>query len=351
MNILVVSSGNIVQLNAYARHFVRCGHDVTFINPEFRNALSHRGMKEEFDNTGVTFYTWRDFRTAEVWKQLPFDCTFGTQHGATIEVLRYQAGMRIPTLLQILDIPIALFGDARAGSSLCRKFIPLLTAFPKIWNLTVINSEIREQVRQLYDKYTHVTFYPIDTDLFDHSVSIQSQGDFVLCVSRLASFKRVDLAIRAAKYADKKLVIASDGGERANLERLAGELKADVEFLGFVQDDQKAALLRTCRMHIFTQMAPAMACIPPAEALYCKKPSIVFDYPDQREIDGNFSYYVPPGDWVAMGEMIKWVDTHYDIAEKRAQEANKWVWENLRQEVIADKILKILMQLTGDTER
>ena len=71
-------------------------------------------------------------------------------------------------------------------------------------------------------------------------------GDYVLSVGRLESVKRVDLLVRAMRHVDRplRLVIAGDGTQRANVERLAADMGvADrVAFLGSVDDEQLLAL-------------------------------------------------------------------------------------------------------------
>ena len=67
-------------------------------------------------------------------------------------------------------------------------------------------------------------------------------GDYVLCVGRIESVKRVDLAINAMAGCDAnlRLVIAGDGTQRANAERLAGHAGVHdrVTFIGTVGDDE-----------------------------------------------------------------------------------------------------------------
>ena len=65
-------------------------------------------------------------------------------------------------------------------------------------------------------------------------------GDYILSVGRIESVKRVDLAVRALAHADRglRLVIAGDGTQRANTERLVDSLGLGdrVTFLGAVDD-------------------------------------------------------------------------------------------------------------------
>ncbi len=66
-------------------------------------------------------------------------------------------------------------------------------------------------------------------------------GDYVLSVGRIESVKRVDLAVRALAHVDPsvRLVVAGEGTQRANVERLAETLglSGRVAFLGNVDDE------------------------------------------------------------------------------------------------------------------
>ena len=67
-------------------------------------------------------------------------------------------------------------------------------------------------------------------------------GDYVLSVGRIESVKRVDLIVRAMAQVDEtlRLVIAGDGTQRENVERVASEAGVSdrVAFLGSVDDDE-----------------------------------------------------------------------------------------------------------------
>ena len=66
-------------------------------------------------------------------------------------------------------------------------------------------------------------------------------GDYILAVGRIESVKRVDLPVRAlAMVPSLRLLVAGDGTQRANVERVAQEAGVSdrVSFLGTVADDQ-----------------------------------------------------------------------------------------------------------------
>jgi glycosyltransferase involved in cell wall biosynthesis len=80
------------------------------------------------------------------------------------------------------------------------------------------------------------------------SAASPAYGDFVLSVGRIESVKRVDLLVSAMARVDKpiRLVVAGDGTQRANVERVAAErgVTDRVEFLGSVGDEQLLQLYR-----------------------------------------------------------------------------------------------------------
>lgn len=71
-------------------------------------------------------------------------------------------------------------------------------------------------------------------------------GDYVLSVGRIESVKRVDLLVNAMASVDRpvRLVVAGDGTQRANVERVAAErgVSDRITFLGSVGDDELIGL-------------------------------------------------------------------------------------------------------------
>jgi glycosyltransferase involved in cell wall biosynthesis len=71
-------------------------------------------------------------------------------------------------------------------------------------------------------------------------------GDYVLSVGRIESVKRVDLLVRAMASVDSpvRLVVAGNGTQRANVERVAEEsgVADRITFLGSVEDDDLLGL-------------------------------------------------------------------------------------------------------------
>ena len=88
-----------------------------------------------------------------------------------------------------------------------------------------------EQIKRDYGRTASVIYPPVEIPDVPQP---PAREDYFLCVGRLASHKRVDLAVEACTRLGKRLIVVGDGPEREHLERLAGR---SVEFLGRVSDE------------------------------------------------------------------------------------------------------------------
>lgn len=110
----------------------------------------------------------------------------------------------------------------------------------------IANSHIvAERIRRYYGREAHVLHPPIRVDRFTPSEQV---GDFYLIVSRLAAYKRIELAIAACEQLGRPLKIVGQGPHRAQLEKLAGP---NTEFLGRLPDTDVTSLMATCRAFLF----------------------------------------------------------------------------------------------------
>lgn len=104
-----------------------------------------------------------------------------------------------------------------------------------------------KRIRKVYRRPSDAIIYsPIDLSLF--ALAPNGQGDFYLIVSRLVSYKRIDLAIDACNRLGRKLVVVGDGEEKAKLQALAGPT---VTFLGAIADAEIRNLYSQCRALLF----------------------------------------------------------------------------------------------------
>jgi glycosyltransferase involved in cell wall biosynthesis len=118
-------------------------------------------------------------------------------------------------------------------------------------------------------------------------------GDYVLSVGRIESVKRVDLIVNALSESDRsvRLLVAGDGTQRANVERLAaGTGVADrVSFLGAVGDDRLIELYRDALAVVYPPFDEDFGYVT-LEAFLARKPVITCrdsGGPNEFVVDGE----------------------------------------------------------------
>jgi glycosyltransferase involved in cell wall biosynthesis len=96
-------------------------------------------------------------------------------------------------------------------------------------------------------------------------------GDFILCVGRLDTTKRVELLLNAAALDPAiEVVVAGEGPDRARLEELAN---GRVRFTGHVSEQELADLYATCRAVFYAPLDEDFGMVP-YEAFRAAKPVV-----------------------------------------------------------------------------
>lgn len=95
-------------------------------------------------------------------------------------------------------------------------------------------------IHKTYERKAEIIHPPIDIQQY----SLGDPSDFYLCVSRLLSYKKIDIAIKACNQLNRKLIIIGDGLERNNLEKIAG---STIRFLGNVDETTLKKYYATCK--------------------------------------------------------------------------------------------------------
>ncbi len=150
------------------------------------------------------------------------------------------------------------FGPEQVGSFLSRFLFRPVTKLLQKYDLATLDrvdvfttnsSYVAEQVKRIYGREAEVIYGPADVTRWEKVV--RKPEDWYLMVSALAPYKRVDHAIEACAELGRSLKIVGSGPEEGKLRVLAATLGADVEFHGFVSDDQLADFYARGRALIF----------------------------------------------------------------------------------------------------
>lgn len=102
--------------------------------------------------------------------------------------------------------------------------------------------EVQHRIARCYERKSDVVYSPVDTEFFTPSPKVRA-GNFFLLVTALVPYKRVDLAIDAFNRTGDRLVIVGSGPD---LERLRRRANSNIEFKGFVSNEQLRKFYRSC---------------------------------------------------------------------------------------------------------
>lgn len=110
----------------------------------------------------------------------------------------------------------------------------------------IANSQVvAERIRVAYGRSAEVIHPPIDIDRFRLSDEVD---DYYMVLSRMVSYKRLDLAVEACTRLGRNLVVVGSGPHSSSLRSIAGPT---VRFAGRLPDAEVARLAARCRALLF----------------------------------------------------------------------------------------------------
>lgn len=139
----------------------------------------------------------------------------------------------------------------------------------KVDQLIANSTVVRSRIKEFYGMDSQIIFPPVDITRF--SINREGTDDYYLVVSRLVSYKRLDLAIKACSKAGKNLVVIGDGPDRNRLEAMAGP---SVKFMGRLSDREVVCYMQRCKAFLFPGLEDFG--ITPLEINACGRPVVAF---------------------------------------------------------------------------
>lgn len=133
-------------------------------------------------------------------------------------------------------------------------FLPYLMNYIRVWDCTAANrvdyfiansGNVANRIWKHYRRQADVIHPPVRANYFNLS---EQNEDYFLIVSRLVSYKKVDLAIQVFNELNKPLVVIGDGPQFDYLKKIA---KSNIKLLGRQPDEVIKDYYSRCRAFIF----------------------------------------------------------------------------------------------------
>ncbi len=154
--------------------------------------------------------------------------------------------------------------------------------------LSITNSKYTaERIWRCYKRKADVIYPPVE--LCEETLT--KKEDFYICLGRLISYKKFDLAVEAFNGLGKKLIVAGDGPEAKYLKSIA---KSNINFTGRINRKEKTKLLSQAQALIFP--AEEDFGIVPVEAMAHGTPVIAFSKGGVTEsvVEGKTGTWILP---------------------------------------------------------
>ena len=208
----------------------------------------------------------------------------------------------------------AYFGPERVGEAMSRVMRPVMAAMARwdratenrVHRYLAISQYVARRISLYYNRQSSIVYPPVETTFYTPAPGPRPQG--LLVVSALVPYKRVDLAINAARLAKMPLTIVGDGPERAALQALAGD---GIEFRGWCTNEEIRDLYRASIATILPGEEDFG--IVPLEAQACGRPVVALGRGGACEtvVDGETGVLVESGvealaDGLARAAAMSW---------------------------------------------
>lgn len=174
--------------------------------------------------------------------------------------------------------------------SFAKRIFTLLLPVLRDWDISgsscpdhyvAISECVNKRIQKYYKRTADVVIYPpVDIDMFLPAGNKNSKGDYYLVVSRLVSYKRIDIVVRACSELNRHLIVIGDGSEKKQLRRIAGPT---VEFIDSnLTDHALVGYYQQCCAFLFAGQEDFG--IVAVEAQACGKPVIAYAQGGMAEI-------------------------------------------------------------------
>jgi glycosyltransferase involved in cell wall biosynthesis len=260
----------------------------------------------------------------------PYDLVISTSHCAAKSVVvpgraRHVCYCHSP-MRYAWDQFDSYFGPDQVGPVRSRLLRPVLARLAR-WDRDtagrvdryVANSHyVAGRIRRYYNRGSTVVYPPVDTSFYRPEPAVRPEP-FLLAVSALVPYKRLDVAVRAAAAVRMPLTVVGRGPEEVRLRAVAADSHADVTFAGWLEDTQIRDLYRRARAVVMPGIEDFG--MVPVEAQACGRPVVALGKGGALDsvLDGVTGVLVAEGTDEAFAEAFDGLSRrHFDSSTIRA---------------------------------
>ena len=278
-----------------------------------------------------------------------FDFVLSISHCAVKSVIRARQATHVCYCLTPMryawDQFDAYFGAERLGSigsAVMRRVMSHMARWDRDTadradRYVAISHYVAGRIRRYYNRDSTVVYPPVDTSFFTPATTPGNGERYALVVSALVPYKRIDIAIDAARLAGIPLKIVGDGPDRVRLERSVGSRNGagQTTFLGRCTDDEIRDLYRRAAVTLLPGEEDFG--IVPVEAQSCGRPVVALARGGATEtvVDGQTGVLVDDSSAAAFADGIaRALSASYDRGAIR-RHAEKFSRERFVREIAA----------------
>jgi len=188
-------------------------------------------------------------------------------------------------------------------------------------------------------------YYHADSDIIYPASQLSAIGkveknkDYYLILSRLSSYKKIDLAVEAFNISGKKLKVVGEGSEASRLKKMARE---NIEFLGYQSNLEVKKYLSECKALVFPGEEDFG--LTPIEAMSVGRPVIAYAKGGVAEsvINNRTGVFFENSNAISLNQAIDYFEKNPDLfkpeyCQKRANDFSKVSFINNFKSYVTNK--------------
>lgn len=212
-----------------------------------------------------------------------FDLILSISHCAAKGIRKPEGAVHICYCLTPVRYAWRFFDEYFSGENFLKHaLISFIIKYIKQWDLkandrvdrfVAISGYIKERIHKCYGRDSEVIYPPvyIPEELISGAIKTAEDEPYYLVASAIVPYKRIDLAVKAFSKSGKKLVVIGKG---SGIEELKAQASENIEFLGWVKDEELIRYYSGCEALIFPGEEDFG--IVPLEVQMCGRPVIAY---------------------------------------------------------------------------